>query len=616
MKKKLTYIKSIMKIVLILIILLSTLYYFNVFSKRIEVETVSYNKFIEMIDKNEVAKVNINLQSPTFTFTGTNNKEYMTDNPKDKDFKKILLEKNVKVQESELVNKGEVISKIINMGFMLTMIFILLKSFKGNSSKKILNPITKIPNINFDKIAGNKEAIGDIKTLVDFLKNPTKYIEGGAKMPRGIILYGDPGTGKTLTAKAIAGEAGVPFFSISGSDFIEMFVGVGAKRVRELFDKARKTGRCIVFIDEIDTIGKSRTQNSNSESDQTLNALLTEMDGFEGNEGILVIAATNRLDVLDPALTRPGRFDKHIKIALPDQSERLEILKLHAKNKKIADNVSLEEISKQTIGFSGADLESLLNEATLISITENKLIVDMESIDKAFYQKILKGHQKPIKDRTDENMKLIAWHEAGHALVAKLTQIYEVPKVTIIPSTTGAGGVTFTVAKKVGLQSKEDMFHKVWVDYAGRVAEQLLLGNEDNVTTGAYNDIQQATHSIKHMITSYGMSSSIGYLNLNMLEMSDEYIIEEASKLSKKLYDETVTFLTEHKIVLEAIANALIERESLSGEELDLIIKGEQTTKKLIIKPSEENETVESIKSADNIKKEALINETSNIENN
>lgn len=542
------------------------------FYKNNDENILSYNEFIEMVDNDQVSKVKINLQDPTFTVIDKEEKEFITDNPKDKDFKKVLLEKNVQVEEIKAKNMSELVYRLISFLFMGLSVLFLMKTTKVASTKRTSAPISKIPDITFDKIAGNKEAIKDVKVLVDFLKNPKKYVEGGAKMPRGIILYGDPGTGKTLTAKAIAGEAGVPFFSISGSDFIEMFVGVGAKRVRELFSKARKEGRCIIFIDEIDTIGKSRTQNSHSESDQTLNALLTEMDGFEGNEGILVIAATNRLDVLDPALIRPGRFDKHIKIALPDQEERLEILKLHSKNKRLSESISLEEIATQTIGFSGADLEALLNEATVISITDNKEFVDMESVDKAFYQKVLQGHQKPIKDRKNEDMKLIAWHEAGHALVAKLTKVYDVPKVTIIPSTTGAGGVTFTVAKKEGLFTKEDMYHKIWVNYAGRIAEFLLLGDESKVTTGAYNDIQQATKTIQHIITSYGMSDKLGCLNLNMLEIDNEYIISEASELSKKLYNETLELLSENIETLEEIANKLIEKETLNSEELDEII--------------------------------------------
>jgi cell division protease FtsH len=548
-------------------------YFIHSYLEKSNIKEVAYTDFMKDIEDKRVKKVVINLNNTKFTFYDNKNIKYKTDNPKDKDFKKFLLEKGIDVDEKTSINIATIVSVLLLI-LSASVFYFVFWTDKGNL-KKASEPINKIPDVNFNNVAGHSEAIQDIKVLVDFLKNPQTYINSGAEMPRGIIFYGEPGTGKTLTAKAIAGEAKVPFFSISGSDFMEIYVGVGAKRVRSLFAQARKKAPCIIFIDEIDSIGKSRTEKSFSENDQTLNALLTEMDGFEGNEGILVIASTNRLDVLDSALTRAGRFDKHIKIELPDQTARLEILNLHASNKKLAKNISLEKLSKQTIGFSGSDLKSLLNESAIISITLGKDEIDDECIDKAFYQKLLKGHQKPINNRSDAELRLIAWHEAGHALVAKLTKAYEIPKVTIIPSTSGAGGVTFTVPKRMGLTSKKELYNQIKVKYAGRVAEFLLLGDKDSITDGAYNDIEQATHIIHDIITSYGMSDEIGYLNLSIINASDEHVMKVASKLSKELYEDTEKLLTLNKDLLESIANALIERETLSESDLDEIMLGQ-----------------------------------------
>lgn len=543
-----------------------------------EAKTAQYTEFMQMVKDKKIDKVSIDLNSSTFKFSDTDGTQYTTDNPKDKEFKKTLLENGIKVSEYESSNMLDIISRLLNFAFLIIMGFSILSFVKGmGGSKKTAEPVANVPNITFDKIAGNKEVKDDVKVVVDFLKSPGKYTASGAKMTKGMILYGPPGTGKTLTAKAIAGEAGVPFFSVSGSDFVEMYVGVGAKRVRELFTQARKKAPCIIFIDEFDAIGGKRGINSHSENDQTINALLTEMDGFQGNEGILLIAATNRLDSLDEALIRAGRFDKHVMIPLPQSpAERLDILKLHTANKKLADDVSLENLARQTYNFSGSDLEALLNEATIISVSEGKDTVDKACIDKAIYQKLLKGHQKHDLERQDEEVRLVAWHEAGHALVAKLLTDWDIPNVTIIASTSGAGGVTFTAPKKMGLMSKRDLYNDIKVSYAGNVAEYLLLKDEDSVTTGAYNDYQQATNKIKHIITSYGMNKTVGRLNLNVLEVnvSSDLVLKEATMLSDTLYEETVVLLTENKATLEKIANALIERETLSEDELDEIIKG------------------------------------------
>ncbi|WP_390208974.1 AAA family ATPase, partial [Bacillus toyonensis] len=392
-------------------------------------------------------------------------------------------------------------------------------------------------------------------------------------MPKGVLLYGPPGTGKTLIAKALAGEANVPFFSISGSDFLEKYVGVGASRVRDLFANAKKHAPCIVFIDELDAVGGSREGDENSERIQTINALLSEMDGYSSSSGVLVIATTNRIESLDEALIRAGRFDKHVMIPLPQNpQEREEIIHIHAEGKIFAEDVSFSNLAKQTIGFSGADIKSLLNEAVLISIQDEKDAIDMNCIDKALFKVIMKGHPNEDMPRSREEIRLVAYHEAGHALVAKLITDISVPKVTIISSTSGAGGVTFYSPSKSGLHTIEELKNEIKRAYGGRVAEYLLFNDNQKVTTGAHQDILQATKKIKEMISSYGMDESIGMLNLTVLKADESSILERATKLSSQLYDETVQLLTDNRHLLDAIAEALIEKETLSEEELDAII--------------------------------------------
>lgn len=475
-------------------------------------------------------------------------------------------------------------------GIILSFLYILSKRGKhayteNPSSFNVLSPsnVYKIPSkaneeadeeedvITFKDVAGHKEVKKDLKFLIDFMKNPEKYRKMGARMPKGIIFYGPPGTGKTLLAKAIAGEAKVPFFSVSGSDFVEKYVGVGAKRVRELFKKAREKAPCIIFIDEIDAVGRQRGQTENSEVDQTINALLTELDGFNSSEGIVVIAATNRVDMLDSALTRPGRFDRHIAIPLPEQEERLELLKLHSKNKKLGADVSLEKLAKMTIGFSGADLENLLNESAILAVSREKEEITMEEIDEALFKIILKGNKKP-NDKNSEDYKLIAYHEAGHALCAKLLTNKSIPKVTIIGSTSGAGGVTFMTPKD-GLHTKEDLINEIKISYAGRAAEYLYTKNINRVTTGAAQDIKQATNYIIKMINEFGMNDEIGMIDLSYFKSSGEReVLREAIKLSKQLYEETVELLRKNYDVLRRIAERLIEKETILEDELDSLI--------------------------------------------
>ena len=424
--------------------------------------------------------------------------------------------------------------------------------------------------ITFDDVQGIDELKPDLYRLVDCLKNPQKYADLGARMTKGVILHGPPGTGKTLTAKAIAGEAGVPFFSMCGSDFMEKYVGVGAARIRELYKKAKKAAPCIVFIDEIDAIGGGRGEANNGEKDQTINALLAELDGFNSVDNILTICATNRLDILDPALMRPGRFDLKLAVGLPDKEGRLAILKLHSKNKKLDETVSLEEIAKKTIGFSGAGLENLMNEAALIAADKNKQFIDKDDIEDAFFKIIMEGNKKKRKDNEDFDAYLTAYHEAGHTLATKLLTNDGVTTVTIIQSTSGAGGVTFTAPDENNLPSKKYLRNQIKVDYAGRAAEELYLGNPDDITTGASQDIRQATSIIKSYIGAYGMGDK-GLIDIKQLTSQFD-IVEEATKLSNELYSEVLELLKSNYDKLKQLADALVAKETLYEEEIDEIL--------------------------------------------
>lgn len=540
------------------------------------IKTISYNDFIKKVENKEVDEVVINFSDDKFIFSDKKGQLYETDNPMDDNFKKYLLENDINVSVIKVSPSAlffETFFVILRFGFIIFIFMYVL----NKSGMKILDKketlVVNVPKITFDNIAGNTEIKQDMEFLVKFLKNPKKYHEMGAKLPKGVVLYGPPGTGKTLTAKAIAGEAGVPFFSVSGSDFVEMYVGLGAKRVRELFEEARKNAPCIIFIDEIDAIGTHRgAHGTNSEKDQTINALLSELDGFSPRESIIVIAATNRIEDLDPALIRPGRFDKHIAVNLPDYEDRLEILKIYAKDKKLSEDVNLEELAKLTIGFSGAGLEALMNEAAIIAVNKEADKIRKEDIDDAYFKMVVKGHKKENRKKTDEEeRKLVAYHEAGHALCAKLLTDNSVPKVTIIPSTSGYGGVTFNIPNKMGLLTKKEILNNIKVLYAGRAAEYILREDNNEITTGAAQDIKQATNYIKRYFSEFGMSEKFGMLGIN----DEKLITEEAIKLSKKLYEETLTFLMKNKDKLEKIAEELIIKETLSEEDLDRIINSQ-----------------------------------------
>lgn len=571
------------KIIIGLTILVAIFSFFQFYSPSERPQPVSYITFQTMLKEKKIQSVSIDLKSPTFTFTDKQGVVYSTQNPKTEDFKEQLLKHGIRVEEVDHLQIQlviTVIQQVLNLLFFLLLALYLLRSLPSSKTSKISPPFAS--SITFRDIAGNDEAKEEMKFLVDFLKNPKRFVEMGAKVPKGVIFYGPPGTGKTLMAKAIAGEAGVPFFSVSGSDFVEMFVGLGAKRIRDLFKEARKNTPCIIFIDEIDALGTNRDMNIHAEQRQTINAILKEMDGFESSEGILVIGATNRIEDLDPAFIRPGRFDKHIAINYPDQKARLDILRIHSRNKALAPDVSLEEVAKMTIGMTGAYLETLMNEAAILATIRNQKEITKKDIEDAFFKIVMKGHPKRSGDkRKDTEIQITAWHEAGHALVAKLLTNHSVHKVSIIPSTSGAGGVTFITPEKLSLQSKQEIKNQIKVMYGGRAAEYLLLGDEELVTTGAHQDIQQATVLIKKLISEYGMSPSLGMINLSQLtpspsSFSDEILLKEASELSKKLYEETISLLEEHIHVLKQIADTLIEKETISEQELDQILQNHQ----------------------------------------
>lgn len=568
--------KKIGIIFIIAVLVGISLFYAYDYMKPEDPESIHYNEFIEMVEKDEVKKVELEYGNPTFIFETKDEVQFETDNPRTPEFKEYLLTSGIdEVMEKE--GKGRIAQLIeallINILPLIIMIFFLMTIME----KTIANPKVenKIENVEtkFSDIAGNEEAKEDMKFLVKFLKEPQKYIEMGAKLPKGVILYGAPGTGKTLTARAIAGEAEVPFFNVTGSDFIEMYAGLGAKRVRSLFKEAKENAPCIVFIDELDALGTTRGQDSHSEKDQTINALLSEMDGFAVSEGVIVMAATNRVQDLDSALIRPGRFDRHIGIELPEYRDRLQILELHANNKNLGEDVSLEALAKMTIGFSGAALEALLNEATILAVNRDSLVVTMEDIDEAHFKMLVKGNKKKDSDRTERDTRLVAYHEAGHALVAKLKTDNDVPKVTIVPSTSGVGGATFNIPKRMNLLSKTDIENEIMVLYAGRAAEEVLKGNNKDITTGASNDIERATELIKAYFNDYGMSDKYGMIKVSAIEKGGD-ILDEAIEMSKKIYDKTLQLLKDKEEKLDEIAAELIERETIIEADLDRIIFG------------------------------------------
>lgn len=559
--------RKIIKFVIPFVLVVSGLLFFSFYNSHDE---IPYTEFTQMVEEGQVEEAYINFSAEKFTFEDMDGNTYETDNPQTDNFKEYLLENDVSVRINNTSTYVSTIIVILQFSLYIGFFAILLKRMGIGALKKKETLVATRPNTNFDSIAGNEEAKEDMMFLVNFLKDPKAYEKIGAKLPKGVVLYGPPGTGKTLTAKAIAGEANVPFYSMTGSDFIEMYAGLGAKRVRELYQDAKKASPAIVFIDEIDAIGTKRGNESNSgERDQTINAMLAELDGFNTSNPVITIVATNRVEDLDSALVRPGRFDKHIAINLPDKDDRLKILEVHSANKKLSEEVNLKDVANITIGFSGAALEALMNEAAILAVNSGADEINNDHVDDAYYKMLIGGHKKKNKHKDSDEIELVAYHEAGHALVTKLLTDNSVPKVTIIPSTTGMGGATLSVPKRTGLMTKREVLSNIQVLYAGRAAELILRGDEDLITTGASNDIKEATKHIKGYFSSYGMSKEFGMIEI---DNSDKYL-SESIKLSNELYEETVKLLRENKDALVNIANALIKNETIGEEELDVLIE-------------------------------------------
>ena len=487
-----------------------------------------------------------------------------------------------------------VLLNLVPMILVLVILFIIFRNANSQNSKafdfaKNRAKLNREKSVTFKDVAGVEEEKQELEELIDFLKNPKKYVDMGARIPKGVLLVGSPGTGKTLLARAVAGEANVPFFSISGSDFVEMFVGVGASRVRDLFKVAKENSPCIIFIDEIDAVGRQRGAGlggGHDEREQTLNQLLVEMDGFTSNMGIIIIAATNRPDVLDPALLRPGRFDRQITISLPDVRGREAILKVHARNKKLDPNVKLNEFANRIPGFSGADIENLLNEATLLAARDNRTLISQSDMDEAV-DRVMMGPAKKSRKYSPEEKKTVAYHEAGHAVIGiKLEDANVVQKVTIIPRGRAGGYNLMTPLEEKFLSTKSSLVAQITSYLGGRVAEEIVF---DTVTTGAYNDFQVATQIARAMVTEYGMSDlgpvqyeSAGgnvflgrdyFKEKNFSDQVAHEIDKEVRHIITTCYEKARAIITENRELLDLIAHYLVEVETLTKSDIDDIVK-------------------------------------------
>ena len=568
------------------------------------IRDVDYNTFVSMTEAGEVGRVEIQEQENRILFTNADESAvYKTAMVPDDDLIPRLLEAGVSTTGTEIQQTSLLVS--ILSWILPLLIFIgigqlisrgLMKKMggggnslmfnMGNSNAKIY--VKSAEGIKFDDVAGEDEAKENLAEIVEYLHDPSKYKEIGASMPKGILLVGPPGTGKTMLAKAVAGEANVPFFSMSGSEFVEMFVGMGASKVRDLFRQAKEKAPCIVFIDEIDAIGKKRDGQlgGNDEREQTLNQLLTEMDGFEGNNGVIILAATNRPESLDPALTRPGRFDRRVPVELPDLKGREAILKVHAKKIKIADDVDFNKVARMASGASGAELANIVNEAALRAVRDGRRFATQADLEESI-EVVIAGYQKKNAIMTDHEKHIVAYHEIGHALVAaKQTNSAPVQKITIVPRTSGALGYTMQVDEgdRV-LMSREEIENKIATFTGGRAAEELVFGS---VTTGAANDIEQATKLARAMITRYGMSDDFDMVALETV--TNQYLGGDASlacsaetqtqidrqvvELVKKQHAKALGILRENREKLDALAAFLYEKETITGEEFMHILNG------------------------------------------
>ena len=573
-----------------------------------EVRTMRYSDFVEAVQDDQISRVVISPESGTAKIVENDGRRADVNLAPDKELLGLLTEHNVDIAVQPTRQTPawqQAASSLIFPLLLLGGLFFLFRRAQGggggnpamqfgkSKARVQMEPSTQV---TFTDVAGIEGAKLELTEVVDFLKNPDRFTAVGAKIPKGCLLVGPPGTGKTLLAKAVAGEAGVPFFSISGSEFVEMFVGVGASRVRDLFEQAKKNAPCIVFIDEIDAVGRQRGAGlggGNDEREQTLNQLLTEMDGFEGNTGIIIIAATNRPDVLDAALMRPGRFDRQVTVDRPDYAGRLQILGVHARGKTLAKDVDLDKVARRTPGYTGADLANLLNEAAILAARRELTEVSNDEISDAI-ERIMVGPEKKDRVMSERRKRLVAYHEAGHAIVGALMPDYDpVQKISIIPRG-NAGGLTFFTPSEErmesGLYSRAYLQNQMAVALGGRVAEEIIYG-EDEVTTGASNDLQQVASTARQMITRFGMSDTLGPVALgraqggmflgrdiaaerDFSEDTAATIDQEVSDLVDVAYKRATKVLEDNRAVLDELADMLVERETVDAEEFqELLIK-------------------------------------------
>lgn len=572
------------------------------FTER-SIEDVDYGTFISMTEDKKIDEVDIETQSNVIYFTGKDDKKvYKTAMVSDENLTERLYKSGAKFSGQEIKQTSPILSFILSW-IIPILIFTLFGRMlanqmmkhagggknsmmfgMGKSNAKIY--VNSTEGIKFTDVAGEDEAKENLTEIVEYLHNPGKYKEIGASMPKGILLVGPPGTGKTMLAKAVAGEANVPFFSMSGSEFVEMFVGMGASKVRDLFQQAKEKAPCIVFIDEIDAIGKKRDGQigGNDEREQTLNQLLTEMDGFEGNNGVIILAATNRPDSLDPALLRPGRFDRRVPVELPDLKGREDILKVHAKKVKIGDNVDFNKIARMASGASGAELANIVNEAALRAVRAGRGFVTQADMEESI-EVVIAGYQRKNAILTDKEKLVVSYHEIGHALVAaKQTDSAPVQKITIVPRTSGALGYTMQVDEgNHYLMTKEEIENKIATLTGGRAAEEIVFGS---ITTGASNDIEQATKLARAMITKYGMSKDFdmvamevennkylgGDSSLSCSAETQTLIDKKVVELIRKQHEKAATIILENRAKLDELSNYLYQKETITGEEFMKIL--------------------------------------------
>ncbi len=624
--KKNNVTKQTMPYLILILVIIGTLTFYNI--GQTKVNKLTYDELITELSKDTVKNIEVTpkANAGVYYITGkledySKNEEFRVNVPLSETvIEKILsyadnnefeVKTNTNPENSSLVT---ILVNVVPFILLIAATFYLFSKISGGNKNSMDFGKSRAKlsedggRVRFTDVAGLNEEKEEVAELIDFLKNPKKFQKLGARIPKGVLLVGPPGTGKTLLAKAVAGEANVPFYYISGSDFVELFVGIGASRVRDMFKQAKQSAPCLIFIDEIDAVGRQRGTGlggGHDEREQTLNQLLTEMDGFGANEGIIIIAATNRPDVLDPALLRPGRFDRQVTVSLPDQKEREAILKVHAKDKTFDETVNLENLSKRTPGFSGADLENLLNESALLAVRRNKTKISMEEIDEAT-DRVLMGPAKTSRKITDKEKKLVSLHEAGHAVIGlKLEDANEVHKITIIPRGM-AGGYTMMLPKeeKIAIATKSELIANITGLLGGRVSEELFFGE---ISTGASDDFSRATKIARSMVTEYGMSD-LGPVQLEHKEegvflgrdynksknFSDAVALEidqEVRKIVNECYKKATKILKENKDLVKLLSDTLIEKETITKEEIDELVATGKLSSKETVKKEKNEET-------------------------